>query len=254
MNASMTYRSRIYDSYASRFQHSNTTFDVQQASNWGRAYDWFLRGWMPAKQDAAILDLGCGNGKLLHFFQSRGYSNLTGVDVSPEQVRLARQVTDTIHETDVLQFLASTPGQFDLITGIDIIEHLVKDEVLAFLDGCASALRPGGRLILQTPNAATPWGAELRYGDFTHEVCFQHHSLSHLLELCGIGSTETREMGPVPWGYSLASTARWCVWQTIRAGLQVYCLAETGRPGKVFSRVFLASGTKSPSAAMREAA
>ncbi len=251
MNATAVYRSRIYDSYASKFQQAAATFDARQAAQWGRAYDWYLRGWLPEDREAAILDVGCGNGKLLHFYKSRGYTNLTGVDVSPEQVRLARQVCEQVHQADVLEYLASVSSEFDLITGFDIIEHLVKDEVLAFLDGCANALRPGGRLILQTPNAATPWGSELRYGDFTHEVCFQDHSLSHLLELCGIQGSESREMGPVPWGYSLKSTARWCVWQAIRAGLKVYCIAETGRTNQIFTRVFVASGTKRAAAGQR---
>jgi hypothetical protein len=114
-----------------------------------------------------------------------------------------------------------------------------------FLDLCHEALRPGGRLILQTPNADTPWGTHLRYGDFTHEVCFQQNSLKYLLQLCGFSGIEHREMGPVPWGYSLASSLRHLAWRTIRLGLQLYNLAETGSPGSgTFTRVFLISAIK----------
>ena len=116
---------------------------------------------------------------------------------------------------------------------------------LAFLDGCCAALRPGGRLILQTPNAETPWGADIRYGDFTHEVCFRSNSLGRLMCLTGFVNIAGREQGPVPKGYSTASTVRWILWRLIRLSLQFYNVVETGAPGSgVFTRVFLMSGVK----------
>jgi SAM-dependent methyltransferase len=165
------------------------------------------------------------------------------VDVSPDQVALARQVVPAVDRGDALAYLEGHRDAFDLIVGLDIIEHFDKDEVLRFLDGCHSALRPGGRLILQTPNADSPWGTTIRYGDFTHEICFQHNSISRLLRLCGFEQIEVREQGPVPWGYSLTASFRWAIWQCIRFGLSVYNLAETGSLGsRIFTRVFFATG------------
>jgi hypothetical protein len=48
----------------------------------------------------------------------------------------------------------------------------------------------------------------------------------------------------VPWGYSLASTARFLLWRLIRAGLQLWNLAETGSRLPVLTRVFLIKGDK----------
>jgi SAM-dependent methyltransferase len=241
----MDYRKRIYEHYASCFQDAGAHFDTAAAERWGRAYDSYLRGWLPPP-GTAILDLACGGGNLLYFFKSRGHRRLAGVDISPEQIALARQVVPEVEEGNLFVYLETSPADFDLITALDIIEHLHKDEVLRFLDGCYAALRPGGRLILQMPNADTPWGTHLRYGDFTHETCFQPNSISRLLRMCGFSQIETREQGPLPWGYSLKSSLRWLVWQGIRLGLKVYNLAETGDSGSgVFTRVFLASGVKS---------
>jgi hypothetical protein len=128
---------------------------------------------------------------------------------------------------------------------LDIIEHLVKLEVMRFLDASYKALKPGGRLILQTPNAESPWGSQHRYNDFTHEVGFNPNLLSRLLNLAGFQSMECRETGPVPSGYSLISSLRYLIWQSIRLGLKVWNLAETGSAGSgVFTRVFLATGVK----------
>jgi SAM-dependent methyltransferase len=239
------YRDRLYSNYGHDFQDAGETFDREGALRWSRAIAYHLRGWTPERKDARILDLACGAGRLLFFFSERGYKDLTGVDISPDQVALARQVTPNVKQESVLDHLENNPDSYDLITGYDIVEHFHKDEVLRFIDGCLSALRPGGRVILQTPNADSPWGTMHRYNDFTHEVCFNPNALTRLLRVAGFCNIEAREAGPVPRGSSLTSSLRYLVWQLIRAGLRIWNLAETGAAGGgVWTRVFLISGVK----------
>lgn len=239
------YRRRIYGKYASEFQDANQSFNKEEAFRWGQAYDYYLRNWLPEDKEAAILDLACGSGKLLFFFKQGRYKNLKGVDISPEQVKLAQVVCHNVLEVNALDFLESHPGPFDLITGLDIIEHFDKDEVFRFLDGCFAALKPGGRLILQTPNAASPWGMATRFGDLTHEVCFTPDLLSRLLVMSGFSNVEEREQGPVPLGYGIKSTIRFVIWQAIRQLLMLWNIVETGGSGRgVFTRVFLISGIR----------
>ena len=241
-----SYRERIYAKYASGFQDAAEEFDAASAERWGRAYDHYFRRWLPENKDVAICDLACGGGGLLHFFKRRGYARIAGTDISEEQVHIARQVTPEVMRTDVLEFLETRPNSFDLITALDLIEHLHKDEVLRLLDGCRRALKPAGRLILQTPNAESPCGPSIRYGDFTHEIGFTPGVLRRLMGLCGFTEIEAREQGPVPWGYSLLSSARYVLWRALRLGLIFYNRVETGDGGSgIFTRVFLISGRKS---------
>jgi len=240
-----SYRDRIYASYSSRFQDKGPNFDVVAARRWGRAYDWYFRRWLPSDKDAYIVDLGCGAGSLLHFFRERGYSNVAGVDISPEQVSLSRQVVRNVTQDDVLHFLENHKDTIDLITALDLIEHLSKEEVFVFLDGCHAALRRGGRLILQTPNAESPWAASIRYGDFTHEVCFQPSSLTRLMGVTGFISVVGREQGPVPLRCGLGSAARFILWRSLRLSLKLYNIVETGGSGSgILTRVFLMSGLR----------
>ncbi len=247
MRSVVNYRDRLYANYGHHFQDASKTFDHQAAHRWGRARSYHLRNWLPEEKSSRIVDLACGGGKLLHFFVEQGYKNVEGVDISPDQVALSRQVVSEVTEGHVIEFLESNPDQFDLITGFDIIEHFFKDEVLQFLEAAYSALRPNGRLILQTPNAESPWGAQHRYNDFTHEIGFNPNALGRLLRVVGFSAVEPRECGPVPLGNSIFSGIRFTLWQGIRLGLMAYNLIETGNPGdKVFTRVFLISGVKSP--------
>lgn len=239
------YRDRIYERYATLFQDAPEEFDEQATRRWGDLYRHYLNGWLPKDKKAQIVDLACGGGKLLYFFKCNGYENFEGVDLSPEQVKLARQVAPDVHEADVLDWLEANPGRFDLITGLDIVEHFKKPEVLRFLDASFHALKPGGRLVLQTPNADSPWGLGIRYGDFTHEVGFNTNSLTRLLRLTGFDGIEARETGPVPWGHSWRSTARYAIWQMIRCWIKIWNLAELGDTGSgVFTRSFLISGVR----------
>jgi 2-polyprenyl-3-methyl-5-hydroxy-6-metoxy-1,4-benzoquinol methylase len=239
------YRDRIYKIYSTHFQDLSPVFDEAASRAWGRAYRHYLRGWLPERRDAAIVDVACGGGRLLHFFRERGYDRIQGVDLSPSQIEIARQVIADVHEMNALDFLERNPTTFDLITGLDIIEHLHKPEVLRFLDAAYASLRPAGQLVLQTPNADSPWGTMLRYGDFTHEVCFNPNVLSRLMRLAGFREIESREVGPVPFGYGLKSTLRSGIWQGFRALLKVWNLVECGSAGDgIFTRVFLISGKR----------
>jgi len=241
------YRQRIYASYGKNFQDAPENFDYNASLRWGKARRYHLRGWLPESKTARIVDLACGGGKLLHFFVEQGYQRVEGVDISPDQVALSRQITPNVTPGNVIEFLEANSGQFELITGFDIVEHFYKDEALRFLDAAYAALKPGGRLILQTPNAGVPWGAQHRYNDFTHELGFNPNALGRLLRVTGFSNYEARECAPPPYGLSLFSSIRFMLWQVIRLQLMAWNLIETGTTGdRVFTRVFLITGIKAP--------
>lgn len=239
----MKYRERLYERYATVVMNQTGPLALDAADRWGASYDTYFRHWLPAAKDAAIVDLACGSGGLLRFFTKRGYTQVIGVDISPEQVALARQVHDRVERANIIEFLKDKQGEFDLITGLDVIEHLTRDEGLDLLDAAAAALRPRGRLILQLPNMDSPWGLTIRYADNTHEIGYNPKSLGQLLGLAGLTNIESRETGPVPHG--LKSTVRWGLWKLCRLRMTLFNLIETGSPGsRVFTRVFLISGVR----------
>ena len=103
----------------------------------------------------SVLDVGCGAGLLAEPLARLGAS-VTGIDASDEVISVAQAHAErsglTIdYQSGDVQVLG---GEFDLITAMEVIEHVA--DPARFLNALACRLKPGGLLILSTPNA-TAW-------------------------------------------------------------------------------------------------
>jgi 2-polyprenyl-3-methyl-5-hydroxy-6-metoxy-1,4-benzoquinol methylase len=235
------YKKRIYERYASLMYAREYIQRSNRKMSEGRGYSRLLKGWLPDKLEASILEVGCGSGALLGYLQEMGFRNIIGIDISGEQVSLAKNACDKVERADAIEFLRDHRESFDLIVALDLIEHLNKREILTFLERCNKALKHNGRLVLQTPNAESPWGMGVVQGDFTHEVSFTPVSLTTLLRLCEFKGIEVRGISPRVHG--IRSLVRLIIWKLICVTLAIYNLSETGKIGSgIFSRVFLISG------------
>lgn len=135
-----------------------------------------------------------GTGSLIKALNQLGYANTVGVDLSEEQVKMAKTFgVDGIEEGDVRVFLKDKIGRYDVIFAVDLIEHLGKDELVDFLQLVNTGLKPGGKVIFRTPNMDAPLSAVFAFADFTHEVFLNKSSAKQLLESCGYQSVEITE-------------------------------------------------------------
>lgn len=226
-NVPSDYRARLYDAYVTTHYR-----DVRAATPEARArlvphFRHRFGRHLPADRRAAILEIGCGSGAFLSFLHGQGYRHLTGVDLSPQQVDLASALglADVVQE-DAVSFLRDRPGRFDLICGLDVLEHVPKPDLLDLLDGVRAALRPGGRFIAQTSNADSPFAGRFRYGDLTHELSFTASSIRQALRAAGFARINVYPLEPPR--HNAPSLARWAAWRVIRALLTAYLAAETG--------------------------
>ena len=100
------------------------------------------------------LDIGGGRGYLPALLKQLGWSSKS-VEISQNASDYARQKFDLDVFTGTIEQYAAAPERetFPLVTAIDVIEH-VPDPV-AFVTAAASVVQSGGRLIIDTPNAAS---------------------------------------------------------------------------------------------------
>jgi 2-polyprenyl-3-methyl-5-hydroxy-6-metoxy-1,4-benzoquinol methylase len=152
----------------------------------------------PAKR---LLDVGCGEGGLLEFASRRGFE-ATGIELSAYMAKQARR----LHGVKVIEGrleAAGLPGEtFEVVTALEVIEHLT--DPLGWLREVRRILKPGGLLLLTTPNAL----CASRYGSawlgfhmsFEHLTFFEKRTIAHALRLADLHLVETwtRGRGMVP--------------------------------------------------------
>ncbi len=143
---------------------------------------------------ARILDIGCGSGSFLKALSDNGYEQFTGIDLSEEQVRLAHELgVKEVQQGDLVAFLESANEKFDLISGLDIIEHFTKNELVEVLKLIRIHLKPEGMALFRTPNLDAPMSSVYANGDFTHENYLNASSAQQLMLSCGFANVRVVE-------------------------------------------------------------
>ncbi len=108
---------------------------------------------LKAKPNGRLLEMGCGGGAMLKLMKELGWQ-VEGVDFDPAAVAHARESGIQVHLGTLAE--QKLPDEaFDAITASHFIEHL--PDPLRELQECRRLLKPGGMLVLLTPNAES-WG------------------------------------------------------------------------------------------------
>lgn len=104
--------------------------------------------WLPATSGGRVLEIGCGNGNLLARLADLGWQ-AQGIEPDPKAAKIARdrglpviagELTDQSFESEA----------FDAIIMSHVIEHI--GDPVSLLRRCRQILKPGGRVIMLTPN------------------------------------------------------------------------------------------------------
>jgi 2-polyprenyl-3-methyl-5-hydroxy-6-metoxy-1,4-benzoquinol methylase len=174
-----------------------------------------------------VLDIGCGQGGLVRLLAADGF-DAHGVDISPEQVEIAHAAgLSQIRLGDFHRLLDGSAGTWDAVVATDLLEHLSKDDVWRTFDEVRRSLRPGGVFLARVPNAVSPTGGHLMYGDFTHETWFTRRSVAQLAAVAGFSSVRVLSCPPVAHG--IRSALRVAVWKGFSGLVKVAMAAETGQ-------------------------
>jgi len=155
--------------------------------------------------DSRLLEIGCGAGNLLLQASVRG-SFPVALDLSMQALSFVRsRLTEAASSAEAPRGFASTQaigehlpladGSFDCVILSEVIEHLEAPQVS--IKEAARVLRPGGRLLVTTPNYRSFWplmewavdrlNMAPKMGGEQHISRFHPANLRHLLTELGLG-------------------------------------------------------------------
>jgi SAM-dependent methyltransferase len=233
------FRAPLYRRYVSTFKSAPDLRVEPPIVWWDHKYLPLLAD---LERDAPILEIGCGSGGLLGYLRRRGFSHALGIDISEEQVALARRGGAQAELADALAFLDDHPGGFDAILAVDVLEHLRRDELIRLAGLLASALRPGGRLIVQTANGAGLFPRQVIYGDLTHLTIFTPESLGQLLRGAGFQDLTFYETGPIP--IRIRGKVDTFLWAAIKRVANTVRSIEAGKKQAIWTENFICRAFK----------
>jgi SAM-dependent methyltransferase len=146
-----------------------------------------------------LLDLGCGRGEWLELLGEHGLK-ACGVDLNEAMIDRCKSFGLEVVKADALPYLGTLPdGCMGAVTAFHMVEHMPFDVVLTLVDESLRVLKPGGLLILETPNPSNLQVAALTFHlDPTHLKPLPSIMLRFFVEGRGFCDVHVRELHPYP--------------------------------------------------------
>ena len=161
-----------------------------------------LKVYLPLLKDAGItsdiLDLGCGRGEWLELLRDEG-SQARGVESNRAMIDNQRGRNLEIVQADALAYLRGLPeNSLRAVTAFHFVEHIGLAELIDLLDEINRVLKPGGLLIVETPNPKNlVVGACNFYSDPTHHQPLFPETLEFIVKHRGFVRTQLQYLHPV---------------------------------------------------------
>jgi 2-polyprenyl-3-methyl-5-hydroxy-6-metoxy-1,4-benzoquinol methylase len=233
----MNWKGDLYEKYVSDGQGGHSSFEPFNSH-----LPYFKKAifkHIPKDKNSKIIDLGCGIGAYIHFLKTEGYFNVVGVDVSPEQVSLAKQNgLKEVIQSDLGGYVNGLLDEsVDVFILKDVIEHFSKAELFELFYSIFIKIRVGGKVIIHTPNSDGIFGSKILYSDLTHETSFTKMSLSQFGRHMGFSQIVCFEDKPIVHG--VKSFTRRIIWEILTIPFRLLLLSENGSYKGILSQNIL---------------
>lgn len=172
-------------------------FTSYAVMSWGFEYyayvSWVIRQ-VNASSGETLLDVGCGDGKLLlELSRQLPGKQLKGIDLSERAILFAKAFNFGNGVEFATQDLADVQATYDLITLVETIEHIPDEEIAPFVQAVSACLKPGGTVLVTVPTTNFPLQAK-------H---YRHYDLDLLkAQFTGFELQEARHLVKHNWLYA----------------------------------------------------
>lgn len=117
------------------------------------------------------LDVGCGDGRLISLLAEEKNIAVTGVDLCAEAVDHARAFNPG--KRFICGNTRDVNDSFDLVTAVEVLEHIEDSELEVFIREICSRLNCGGRLLIGVPSINKPLAAK-HYRHYDEKLLLEH--------------------------------------------------------------------------------
>jgi O-antigen chain-terminating methyltransferase len=144
-----------------------------------------------------VLDLGCGRGEWLRLLNTEGIG-CQGIDRNRIFVEKCKRLGLNVSEADASTYLQnSDSNSLNCVSAFHLVEHLPFGELIRLFDEIFRVLRPGGLVILETPNPENfIVGSCNFYTDPTHRNPIPNQSLQFYLQMRGFEYLDILKLRP----------------------------------------------------------
>lgn len=102
--------------------------------------------------DCRVIDLGCGRGEWLELMVEEEFE-AQGVDLDESMLAISNAAGLSVVKSDIIEYLQKIQdNSVEIVSGFHIIEHISSDSLQILVKEAFRVLKPGGLLILETPN------------------------------------------------------------------------------------------------------
>jgi len=116
------------------------------------AYAPFFEPLLSLYPQALALDLGCGRGEWLELLSEKGF-HVQGVDLDEGMLEDCRALKLNVRTLDAIAALKELESESaSVVSAFHLVEHIPFDTLLALVSEAYRVLKPGGLLIMETPN------------------------------------------------------------------------------------------------------
>lgn len=175
---------------------------------------------LAADSGMVVLDIGCGSGVFADRVGRDPQVAVIGLDANLRAVEFARRQygrPNLTFERGELDMMSFSDASFDRISLLEVIEHIYENQAQALLEHLKRLLRPGGRLVISTPNAHSAWpvlewsldrlGLVAHMQEDQHVALYHRDSLRLMCEKAGFRLLQSKTLFVVSPALAVVSTA-----------------------------------------------
>jgi 2-polyprenyl-3-methyl-5-hydroxy-6-metoxy-1,4-benzoquinol methylase len=234
-NATMPIPRRVGDTVAigGDYQYRALHNGPSPQRFWHDTKRWLADTYLKVQPGQRVLDVGCGSGVVANSLAEKGAGEVVGVDGNVEAIRFSTQT----YQRPNLRFVQSLVDElefsdhyFDAACCMELIEHIYVPQGQELLRSLARLVRPGGRLLITTPNYRSLWpvlewaldrsGKVPHLAGDQHVAFYNHRMLKQVAESSGWKTVAQKTCCTIaPWVSGLS----WSLAERIRR-------AEAGLP------------------------